>query len=115
MRIQEAKRKEELRKLRSLERLKAVESKAASDSAASGKNAKSPRKGDGSGNSVAVEKKVVKSKNRESTHSVDSSVLSQVEGTMHETIEYDKITGRYEIAVFHFHVYLKASAYILLV
>eukprot|EP01037_Dinobryon_pediforme_P018566 gene18566-18851_t len=87
LRIQEAKRKEELRKLRSLERLKAVESKAASDSAASGKNAKSPRKGDGSGNSVAVEKKV--------------------EGTMHETIEYDKITGRYEIAVFHFHVYLK--------
>ncbi len=93
LRVLEAKRKEELRKLRSLERLKAVENKANGES---GKNNKSPpRKGDAA-NVSPIEKKTGGGRKllRESTHSLDNSLLSQGESNQHEVIEYDKIPDR---------------------
>lgn len=94
LRLQESKRKEELRRQRSLERLKAVENKTTGDLAVSSSKTKASRKGDNFPVPAGTEKRN-RAKTRDSVHSIDTSVASNHEGHANmETIEYDKISDR---------------------
>ena len=95
LRVLESKRKEELRKLRSLERLKAVENKSSGELAVAPKNGKSPRKSDPSQVNAGERSIKAKSKLRESSHSVDTSVGTHSESIHQmETVDFDKISDR---------------------